>query len=121
MKTQISEFSVVTPQQTKFTKPVDAAILSKIPEGVADLTTYPNELLKTNKPEQQNNTLWFPTPENHSKTEVHSPIQTRFLKELNEKKEEEKLKPTDNVELRKLPERMDWNDTLLTPAEKQAV
>ena len=31
--TQIAEFSVVTPEQAKFIKPVDTAILSIMPEG----------------------------------------------------------------------------------------
>ena len=47
--TQIAEFSVVTPEQPKFIKPVDTAILSMIPEGDPDLTTYLSELLRTNK------------------------------------------------------------------------
>ena len=62
--TQIAEFSVVTPEQSKHIKLVDMAILSMIPQGDPDLTAYLNELLRTNKPEQQNNTFWFPTPEN---------------------------------------------------------
>ena len=37
--TQIAEFSVVTPEQFKFIKPVDTAILSMIPEGDPDLIT----------------------------------------------------------------------------------
>ena len=37
--TQIAEFSIVTPEQSKFFKPVDTAILSKIPEGDPDLVT----------------------------------------------------------------------------------
>ena len=37
--TQIAEFSVVTPEQSKFIKPVDMAILSMIPEGNPDLVT----------------------------------------------------------------------------------
>ena len=37
--TQIAEFSVVTPEQSKFIKPVDMAILSMIPEGDPDLVT----------------------------------------------------------------------------------
>ena len=36
------------------------AILIMIPHGNPDLTAYLNELLRTNKPEQQNNTFWFP-------------------------------------------------------------
>ena len=73
--TQISEFSAVTPEQSKFIRPVDTAILSMIPERDPDLTTYLSESLKTNEPEQQSNTFWFPTPENPGKTEDHTPIQ----------------------------------------------
>ena len=60
---QIAEFSVVTPEQFKHIKPVDMAILSMIPQGDPDLPANLNEILRTNKPEQQNNTFWFPTPE----------------------------------------------------------
>ena len=55
--TQIAEFSVVTPEQSKFIRPVDTALLNMIREGDPDLTTYLNELLRTNKPEQQSNTF----------------------------------------------------------------
>ena len=47
--TQIAEFSVVTTEKAKFIKPVDMAILSMIPKGDPDLTTYLNEVLRTNK------------------------------------------------------------------------
>ena len=57
------------------------AVLSMIPQGDPDLTACLNELLRTNKPEQQNNTFWFTTPENPGKSENHTPIQTRILKE----------------------------------------
>ena len=52
-KEQIAEFSVVTPEQSKQLKPEEKAIFSMIPRGDPDLTAYPNELLRTNKPEQQ--------------------------------------------------------------------
>ena len=87
--TQIAEFSVVTPEQSKFIKPVDMAILSMISEGDPDLITYLTELLRTNKPDHENNTFWFPTPKNPGNTEEHTPIQTRSLKSCvscNEKK-----------------------------------
>ena len=120
--TQIAEFSVVTPQQSKHIKPVDVAILSVIPQGDLDLTPYLNELLRTNKPEQQNNTFWFPTPENPGKLEDHIPIQTRILKELNELKDKEKLNPQGNTQSRtKFLKRFDWTETLLTEVEKQAI
>ena len=89
--TQIAQFCVVIPEQSKHIKPVDMAILSMIPQGDPDLTAYLNELLRTSKPEQQDNTFWFPTPENPGKPEDHTPIQTRILNELNELKDEEKL------------------------------
>ena len=63
--TQVAEFSVVTPEHSKHIKTVDMTILSMIPQGAPDQTAYLNELHRTNKPDQQNNTFWFPTPENH--------------------------------------------------------
>ena len=63
-QTQIAEFSVVTPEQSKHIKPVDMAILSMISQRNLDLTAYLNELLRTSKPEQQDNIFWLPTPEN---------------------------------------------------------
>ena len=62
--TQIAQFSVVTPEQSRHIEPVDLAIVSMIPQGDPDLTAYLNELLRTNKSEQQNNTFWIPAPEN---------------------------------------------------------
>ena len=120
--TQIAEFSVVTPEQSKFIKPVDTAILRMIPEGDPDLVTYLTELLRTNKPDQQNNTFWFPTPENPGNTADHTPIQTRILTELCELQRREKLNPKDDSESRtEISKRFDWTDTLLTETEKQAV
>ena len=120
--TQIAEFSLVTPEQSTHIKPVDLAILSMIPQGDPDLTAYLNELLRTNKPEQHTDTFWFPTPENPGKTEDHTPIQTRILKELNDLKDSEKLNPQESTESRnKFLKRFDWTDTLLTEMEKQAI
>ena len=120
--TQIADFSVVTPGQAKLIQPMDMAILSIIPEGDPDLTASMHELLRLNKPELQNNTFWFPTPENSGKIENNTPIQTRILKELHELKEEEKLNPKDDTESwKKFSERLDWTDTLLIEDEKQAI
>ena len=120
--TQIAEFSVVTPEQSKFNKPVDTAILSMIPEGDPDLVFYLTELLRTNKPDQQNNTFWFPTPENPGNTADHTPIQTRILTELCELQRREKLNPKDGSESRtEFLKKFDWTGILLTETEKQAV
>ena len=120
--TQTAEFSVVTPEKSKFINPVDMAILSMIPEGDPDLITYLTELLRTNKHDQQTNNFWFPTPEKPGNTEEHTPIQTRISKELCELQLKEKLNPKDDIESRvEFLKRFDWTDTLLTENEKQAV
>ena len=113
---------MVTPEQSKHIKPVDMAILSMLPQGDPDLIAYLNELLRTNKPEQQDNTFWFPTPENLGKPEDQTPIQTRILKEFNELKDKEKRNPIESKESRnKILKRFDWTNTLLTETEKQAI
>ena len=120
--TQIAEFSVVTPEQSKFIKPGDTAILSMIPEGYLDLITYLAELLRTNKADRQSNTFWFPTPEKPGSIEDHTPIQTLILKELRELELKEKLNPKDDIESRmEISKQFDWTDTLLTETEKRAV
>ena len=117
--TYIAEFSVVTPEESKFIKPVDTAILSMISEGEPNLITYLTELLRTKKPDQQNNTFWFPTPKNPGNTDDHTPIQTRILKELHELQLKEKLNPKNDIETQmEFLKRLDWTDTLLTETEK---
>ena len=87
-----------------------------------DLTAYLNELLRTSKPEQQENTFWFPTPKTPGKHEYHTPIQTKTLKELNELKDKEKLNPQESTESpNKFIKRFDWTNTPLTETEKQAI
>ena len=98
--TQITEFSVVTPEQSKCIKPADMAFHSMIPEGDPDLITYLTELLRTNKPDQQNNTFWFPTPKNPGNIQDHTPIQTRILTELRGLQRKEKPNPKDDIESR---------------------
>ena len=96
--TQVADFSIVTLEQSKFIRLVDTAALSIIPESDPDLTTFLSEPLKTNKPEQHNNTFCFPTPENPGTTEDHTAIQTRIFRELSELQETEKLNPKGGVE-----------------------
>ena len=116
---ETAEFSVVTPEQSKHIKPVDMAILFMIRQDNPDLTAYLIELLRTSKPEQQDNIFWFPTPENPGKPEDRTPIQTRNLKELNELNDKEKLNPQEGRKSRsKILKRFDWTDTFLTETEK---
>ena len=80
------------------------------------------DLLRTHKADQQNNTFWFPTPENPGDKEDHTPIETRILKELRELQLEEQLNPKDEMESRmEFLKRFDWTDTLLTETEKHPV
>ena len=89
--TQIGEFSLVTPEQSKFIKPLDMAILSLVLEGDLDPPAYLNEHLRRNKPDWQNNTFWFPTLKTPAKTRGHTPIQTQSLTEKPELKEKGQL------------------------------
>ena len=84
--TQIAEFSIVNPEQSKYFKPVDMATLSMIPQGDLYLITYLHELHETNKPDQKNNTFRSLTPGNPGKPEDHTPIQTQNLRNLVEVK-----------------------------------
>ena len=98
------------------------AILSKIPQSNPDLTANLTEILRTSKPEQLNNTFWFPTPENPGKPEDHTPEQTLILKQLNELKEKGKLNSQESTQPQnKFLKRTDWTDTLLTKTEKEAI
>ena len=119
--TQVAELSVVTPQQSDHNKPVDMTMLSMIPRADLDLIAHLNEHLRTNNPEQQNNTFEFPTPGKLGKSEDHTPMQARILKELTELKKK-KLNPPKSTEPRtKFLKRFDWTNTLLTETEKQAI
>ena len=91
-----------------------------IPEGDSDLFTYLTELLRTKKPVQQNNTFWFPTPENPGFTEDHTPIQTRIQNEMRELNRKEEPKPKEDIKsVTEFLKRLGWTDTLLTKTEKQ--
>ena len=65
-----------------------------ISEGDTDLTTYLNQLLGTNKPEQQNNTFWFQPSESPGKTEDHTSTKTRIVREILELKEKTSIQET---------------------------
>ena len=101
---------------------VDTAIFSMIPESDPDLTTHLSEFVLTNKPEQQNNIFWLPTPKKPGQVEDHTPIQTRILQQLRELHEKEKRNLKDDVESRMtFLKQFDWTETLLTETEKHAV
>ena len=88
-ETQFADFSVFIPEQSKFIEPVVTTILTMILEGNPDLITYPNEVPRMVKPEQQNYSFRFPIPEEPGKIVDHASKQTRILKELHNPTEKE--------------------------------
>ena len=120
--TQVAEVAVLTPQQHKHIKPVDTAILKMMHDDDPELNLYLNELLRSNKQNQQDTNFGFPTPENRGNVEEHTPIQTRILNELNELRREEKLNPQDYPHFREeFLKQFSWKDTLLTLNEQNKV
>ena len=78
-----ASFSVMTPEQMKYVKPVDAAstwhLLQNDQEQAAH---YVSSLIKTNKNPQNSENYWVPTPENQGNPGEHTPIQKSILREL---------------------------------------
>ena len=97
--TKLAELQILKPEDTKQIRPVDAAAL-KLLEDPDDTHMYINELMKSNEHEQNDENLWFPTPENPGNEEEHTPIQRRILKEIRELIQKENLDPTKDPESR---------------------
>ena len=119
----IANFSVMTPEQMKYVKPVDPAstwhLLQNDQEQAAH---YVSSLIKTNRNPQNSENYWFPTPENPGNPEEHTPIQKRILRELQTLQDLETLDPTTDAESRaKFLENFDWKDSNLTPEEKEKI
>ena len=120
--TQIAEFSVVTPEQSRHKKRVDMALFSMIPPDDPDLTAYLNKLLRMSKPEQWNNNFWLPTPENLGRPEDHTRIKTRILKQLIELEDKEEFNSEESTESQNNFQKwFGWTDRLLTEREKPAI
>ena len=119
----IANFSVMTPEQMKYVKPIDPAstwhLLQNDQEQAAH---YISSLIKTNRNPQNSENYWFPTPENPGNPEEHTPIQKRILRELQALQDLETLHPTTDAESRaKFLENFDWKDSTLTPEEKEKI
>ena len=117
--TQVFTFTVLTPEQMKYVKPIDPVttwhLLQATPENAAH---YASSLIKSTKPEAFKENYWFPTPEDPGDPQHHTPIQKRILSELINLQELEKLNPQDNPESRQqFLSNFDWTDSMLQPAE----
>ena len=115
----IANFSVLTPEQMKYVKPIDPEttwhLLQDNPENAA---YYASSLIKSPKTDDSSEHYWFPTPEDHGDPQTYTPIQQRILKELQHLQELEKLNPQDDIESRKqFLANFDWADSTLNPTE----
>ena len=117
--TKIAELQILKPEETKMIRPVDIAALNLLTEH-DDVVTYINALMQVERPDDNEETFWFPTPENPGIEPEHSPIQRRILKELRELAELEKLDPTENEQSRtKFLSMFKWTDSLITEKDRE--
>ena len=116
--TKIAELQILKPEETNMIRPVDIAALNLLTEH-DDVVTYINALMQVERPEDNKEKFWFPTPENPGNEQEHSPIQKRFVKELRELAELEKLDPTENDESRtKFLAIFKWTDSLIVGKDR---
>ena len=120
--THLADFKIFTPEQIKHIQPVDPAMLSFMIQHEETTDVYINELLKVPQPNPEQESYWFPIPEDPGDPASYTPIQQRIYNELLELKELEKLNPHDNESSRKaFLSNFDWSDTTLSPIERQEI
>ena len=119
----IASFSVMTPEQMKYVKPVDpASTWNLLQNDQEQADHYVSSLIKTKNNSQNTENYWFPTPENPGNPEEHTPIQKRILRELQALLDLETLDPTKDEESRtNFPEKFDWKDSTLTENKKTKI
>ena len=114
----IASFSVMTPQQMKYVKPVDPASTCYLLQNDQEQAThYVSSLVKTNKHPQNSE-----TPENPGNPDEITPIQQRIVRELQALQDLEALDPTTDEESpTKFLENFDWKDSTLSLDEKHKI
>ena len=103
--THLADFKILTPEQIKHIQPVDPAMLSFMIQHEETTEIYINELLKVPSQNPEQESYWFPTPEEPGDPTTYTPIQQRIYNELLELKELEQLNPQDNAKSRKALQR----------------
>ena len=119
-ETHITNFSILTPEQTKHIRPVNhTSVRHLLNNNHDDAIHYRNSFLKTSKTDEINETYWFPTPQNPGNEREHTPIQTRILNDLRELEQLEKLYPLEDTNSRdQFLSNFDWTDSTLQPDAK---
>ena len=120
--THLADFKILTPEQIKHIQPVDPAMLSFMIQHEETTEIYINELLKVPSQNPEQESYWFPTPEDPGDPTTYTPIQQRIYNELLELKELEQLNPQDKEKSRKtFLSNFDWTDTTLNPEEQKQI
>ena len=118
--THLADFKILTPEQIKHIQPVDPAMLSFMIQHEETTEIYINELLKVPSQDPEQESYWFPTPEEPGDPTTYTPIQQRIYNELLELKQLEQLNPQDNAKSRKaFLSNFDWTDTTLSQEEQK--
>ena len=100
----------------KFIDPVTTwYLLQNNPENAA---FYASSLMESTKPEDFKEKYWFATPEDPGHPQYHTSVQKRFLNELFNLQELEKLNPQEHPESRRqFLTNFDWTNFMLQPDE----
>ena len=117
--TKMAELQILKPEETKMIRPVDMAALNLLTDH-DDVVTYINALMQVERPDDNEEKFWFPTPEHLGNEQEDSPIRKRILKELRDLAELEKLDPTENEESRnKFLSMFKWTDSLIAGKDRE--
>ena len=120
--THLADFKILTSEQVKHIQPVDPAMLSFMIQHEHTTEIYINELLKVPSQNPEQESYWFPTPEEPGDPATYTPIQQRIYNELLELREREKFNPQDNEESRKsFLSNFHWTDTTLNADERKQI
>ena len=74
LDTHLADFKILTPEQIKHIQPVDPAVLSFMIQHEETTEVYINELLKLPQPNSEQESYWFPTPEDPGDPATYTPI-----------------------------------------------
>ena len=91
--THLAHFKILTPEQIKHIQPVDPAILSFMIQHEETTEVYIIELSKVPSQNPEQESYWFPTPEEPGDPTTYTPIQQQIYNELFELKELEQPNP----------------------------
>ena len=121
--TNIANFSILTPEQTKYIRPVNpTSVRHLLKNNHDDDIHYINSPLKTSKTDEVNEIYWCPTPQNPGNEKEHTPIRTRIFNELRKLEKLEKSNPLEDTNSRdQFLSNYDWTDSTLQTDAKQAV